>query len=238
MGSTNGEHLGFDLSHIFSGQRRALIGIKPRGDAAPTGEGARDFPRTTEGTHHPRVGEEEAVLRWWRAGFEMGEEGLLRPNTWTVEEGNLAKRARPPAPTHSRAANMGPTKALRLGRCASARVRKAASADPTSLERQRPQPHDRGGSSTPNERAGASGLKARCRAKPPNRRLRQGLERCPNGPCPVQIRQEEAEPFHKTGEAHVARLTHFLHRSMQVFQAPIEVACSVGDARSASLRAA
>ena len=45
----------------------------------------------------------------------------------------------------------------------------------------------------------------------------------------VQVRQEEAEPFHKTGEAHVARLTHFLHRSMQVFQAPIEVPCGVGD---------
>ena len=46
----------------------------------------------------------------------------------------------------------------------------------------------------------------------------------------VQIRQEEAEPFHKTRQAHVARLTHFLHRSMQVLEAPIEVACSVGDA--------
>ena len=45
----------------------------------------------------------------------------------------------------------------------------------------------------------------------------------------VQVRQEEAEPFHKAGEAHVARLTHFLHGSMQVFEAPIEVACSVGD---------
>ena len=80
MGSTNREHLGFDLSHVFGGHRRALIGVKPRSDAAPTGEGARDFPpHPQRGAHHPWVSEEEAVLRWWRAGFEMGEEGLLRP---------------------------------------------------------------------------------------------------------------------------------------------------------------
>ena len=115
MGSTDGEHLGLDLSHVFSGHRRALIGVKPRGDAAPTGEGARDFPRTHRGeriTHgwakrKPCFGGGEPVLRWAKKAFSA-------PSTWTVEEGNLAKRARPPAPTHSRAANMGPTKALRL----------------------------------------------------------------------------------------------------------------------------
>ena len=56
MGCTDGEHLGLDLSHVFSGHRRALIGV---GRAAMLHRPARvraTFPAPIEGNASPTDG--------------------------------------------------------------------------------------------------------------------------------------------------------------------------------------
>ena len=233
MGSTDGEHLGLDLSHVFSGHRRALVGVKPRGDAAPTGEGARDFPpHPQRGTHHPRVGEEEAVLRWWGAGFEMGEEGLLRPKHLDGGGGQFGQ-ASAPSCAHAQPGSQHGT-----NQSAEARKVRFSEGAQGGLQPIQPRLNVNGRSpmiaeAPPLRTSGQvqRGLKPQVPSQAPQIvGFAKGSSGAQTILVQVQVWQEEAEPFHKTGEAHVARLTHFLHRSMQVFEAPIEVACSVGDA--------
>jgi len=61
-----------------------------------------------------------------------------------------------------------------------------------------------------------------------------GHSKCARNPLTVlvkvQIRQEQTKPFHESGQANVACLAHFLHGPMQVFEATIEITCSVGHA--------
>ena len=65
MSGADGEHLGFDFGHVFSGQRGAFVGVEARCNAAPTCKGPGDFaPDPLWRAHHPRMCEEEAVLRW------------------------------------------------------------------------------------------------------------------------------------------------------------------------------
>ena len=66
MGSTDGQHLGFDLSHVIVGHRRAVVRVEAGCDAAPSRQGSSNLPpHPLRRTHHPGVGEQETVF-WWR----------------------------------------------------------------------------------------------------------------------------------------------------------------------------
>ena len=157
------------------------------------------------------------MLRRWGAGFEMGEEGLLRPKHLDGGGGQFGQ-ASAPSCAHAQPGGQHGT-----NQSAEARKVRFSEGAQGGLQPIQPRLNVNGRSpmiaeAPPLRTSGQvqRGLKPQVPSQAPKSSASARARAVPKRSLSRSKSARRAEPFHKTGEAHVARLTHFLHRSMQV----------------------